>query len=210
MLAFWAPHIYKYYVETMEKIKKQYPALRTLQEDSAFPAMSFNFGPHAATFDHTDYQNYAGGLCAVTAMGNFDPTVSGHLYFRELKLVVEFPPGSTVLIPSALIHHGNTALALNDQRYSVTSYAAGGLFRIVDQEFVTQPDMTPAQKVAFESTQPSRLVEAMGRFSTPTSLAADHLEVFGPDRPAGAHRHSQLHGISTHDLQHQRMRLRNP
>lgn len=179
MLAFWAPHIYKHYIETLAKLKARYPGLKPLH-DSAFPAISFNLGPQTATFEHTDHQNYAGGLCAVTAMGDFDPKVSGHLYLAELKLVVEFPPGSTILLPSSLIHHGNTALKTTDRRYSCTSFAAGGLFRLVDQQFVLQEDMTKAQLKRFKASQHARFIAALGKFSTPASLASDHSQVFGP------------------------------
>lgn len=53
----------------------------------------------------------------------------------DLKLVVQFPPGSTILIPSALIKHSNTGVGRNEHRYSFTQFAAGGLFRLVHNDF---------------------------------------------------------------------------
>lgn len=53
----------------------------------------------------------------------------------DLKLVAEFPPGSTIMIPSSVIHHSNTRIQLNEVRYSFTQYSAGGLFRWVDLGF---------------------------------------------------------------------------
>lgn len=47
----------------------------------------------------------------------------------NLGLVVQFPPGSTTLIPSASVSHGNTAIQDGETRLSITQYAAGGLFR---------------------------------------------------------------------------------
>ncbi|KAJ3004272.1 hypothetical protein NUW54_g4889 [Trametes sanguinea] len=69
--------------------------------------------------------------CAITAFGTFDPQCSGHLVLWELRMVIEFPPGSTILISSAILTHSNTDLAPNERRYSLTQYTAGGLFRWV-------------------------------------------------------------------------------
>ncbi|KAF8194926.1 hypothetical protein BJ912DRAFT_923826 [Pholiota molesta] len=45
------------------------------------------------------------------------------------------PPGSTIIIPSALIRHSNTSIAAHETRYSVAQYSAGGLFRWVHNGF---------------------------------------------------------------------------
>ena len=49
----------------------------------------------------------------------------------DLKMIIEFPPGSTVLIPSAVVSHSNTEVRAHETRYSITQYTAGGLFRWV-------------------------------------------------------------------------------
>lgn len=56
----------------------------------------------------------------------------------DLKLIIEFPPGSTILIPSAAIRHSNIGIQQGETRYSFTQYASGGLFRWVEQGF--QPE----------------------------------------------------------------------
>ena len=48
---------------------------------------------------------------------------------EDLGLVVEFPPSSTILIPSALITHCNTPIEDNETHFSIVQYVAGGLFR---------------------------------------------------------------------------------
>lgn len=53
----------------------------------------------------------------------------------DLGLVIEFPPGATILIPSASIRHSNIGIQQGETRYSFTQYAAGGLFRWVDHGF---------------------------------------------------------------------------
>ncbi|KAJ7624191.1 hypothetical protein B0H17DRAFT_1151319 [Mycena rosella] len=52
----------------------------------------------------------AWGWCSITALGDFDPNKGGHLILWDLRLAIRFPPGSTILIPSALLHHSNVAI----------------------------------------------------------------------------------------------------
>lgn len=39
-------------------------------------------------------------MCAITTLSDYDPKAGGHLVLWDLKLVIEFPPGSTILILS--------------------------------------------------------------------------------------------------------------
>lgn len=94
-----------------------------------------NFGPRTCCFPHRDANNLPFGLCAITALGNFNPELGGHLILWDLKLVIEFPPGATILIPSATVLHSNVAIQQGETRYSFTQYAAGGLFRWVEHGF---------------------------------------------------------------------------
>jgi hypothetical protein len=111
-------------------------ALGTAVEDisfpvdgSVFPVVTFNLGPAVATWPHKDDDNFAPGWCAITAIGDYDPTRGGHIVLWELGLVVEFPPGTTIFIPSALITHSNTAVQPGETRMSIVQYAPAGLFR---------------------------------------------------------------------------------
>lgn len=49
--------------------------------------------------------------------------------------MIEFPPGSTILLPSAVISHSNVPIQPNETRYSWTQFSAGGLFRWVEHGF---------------------------------------------------------------------------
>lgn len=84
------------------------------------------------TLPHRDSQNYAGGWCAITALGNFDYTKGGHLILWTLGIALEFPAGSTIMIPSALIMHSNVPIGVHETRYSFTNYFAGQLLHWVD------------------------------------------------------------------------------
>ena len=113
------------------------PTLRRAFEKTIFTATTYNLGPKTACEPHLDSGNLAFGWCAISALGDFDFTKGGHLILWELGLVVEFPPGSTALIPSALVTHSNTAISATENRYSFTQYAAGALFQWVDYDFQT-------------------------------------------------------------------------
>lgn len=74
----------------------------------------------------------------MTPFGTYDYTKGGHLILWDLKRVIEFPPGSTILFPSAVISHSNVAIGKGETRYLFAQYSAGGLFRWVDQGFQTK------------------------------------------------------------------------
>ncbi|PPQ76894.1 hypothetical protein CVT26_000664 [Gymnopilus dilepis] len=140
VMASKVPKLYQYYVEHLAKLHERHPELKRLFPSSVFAAASFNFGPRTTCRKHKDFANLPFGLCSVTALGNFDPRAGGHLVLWECKLVIEFPAGSTILLPSAIIAHSNTAIQSNEQRYSFAQYTAGGLFRWVSNECMLSSD----------------------------------------------------------------------
>ncbi|KAJ6449033.1 hypothetical protein C8R47DRAFT_926704, partial [Mycena vitilis] len=60
--------------------------------------------------------------CAITALGTFDYTKGGHLILWDCKLILEFPPGTTTLIPSTAIFHFNIPISQGEHHYSFTQY----------------------------------------------------------------------------------------
>lgn len=111
------------------------PSLRRIFPASIFPSAAFNFGPNVRTFKHRDVFNCPFGFCTIQALGRFNPRKGGHIILWEPKLVIEFPPASLILIPSATITHSNVPVAEGDERASFTQYCTGGLFRYVDAGF---------------------------------------------------------------------------
>jgi len=87
-------------VQTLKVLFGQHPHLEHIFSNSMFPAVSFNCGPRTVSLDHTDHGNLSHGLCALTALGAYDHTRGGHLILFGLKLAIQFPVGSTALIPS--------------------------------------------------------------------------------------------------------------
>ncbi|KAI0039029.1 hypothetical protein FA95DRAFT_1504733, partial [Auriscalpium vulgare] len=155
------------YDDVLKDIRAQNPSLTPPYPNSVFPAATFNFGPRVATAPHRDYYNVPFGWCAITALGNYDPKFGGHLILWDLKLVIEFPPGSTILIPSALLTHSNAAIRPGETRRSFTQYCAGGLMRwhrygMRTEAVLRQAD--PALKVALDASVDQRAAEALGQF----------------------------------------------
>ncbi|TDL13448.1 hypothetical protein BD410DRAFT_699143, partial [Rickenella mellea] len=130
-VAAFAPRLYRYYSTTMNAIFSSNPTLRRNFTNSAFPSTTFNFGPMVATVPHFDTANLSFGWCSITALGSFDSTRGGHIIAWALGLVIRFPSGATIDLPSAIFEHSNVTIQEGETRASFTQYAAGGLFRYV-------------------------------------------------------------------------------
>ncbi|KAJ7033052.1 hypothetical protein C8F04DRAFT_1261393 [Mycena alexandri] len=155
-----------------------------LFDNSIFPAATFNCGPDAVTFDHCDFLNLPHGLCPVTAGGHFDHKLGGHIYLKQLRLVIQFPSGATIAIPSGCVDHGNTPIQPGETRHSITQYAAGGLFRWAGYGYHSAKALSATEegrkvKAAADGEPGARWEWAMGLFSKLNKLDADRAEVFG-------------------------------
>ena len=146
----WMPKVYGYYRTYLNKLFSTIPSLRRIFPRSIFPTAAFNFGPNVWTFRHKDKFNCPFGMCAIQALGRFNPTRGGHIILWELKLIIEFPPASTILIPSATISHSNIPVADGDERASFTQYCPGGLFRYVDAGFRKEKDLRVQDPMLYE------------------------------------------------------------
>ena len=135
VLATWTPDLHTYYPSALNALHMHNRSLKRTFPTSVFAATMYNLGPWTICFKHTDFTNLAFSMCAVTAFGNFDPKKSGHLILWECGLVIEFPPGSTILLPSATILHLNVTVDSHERRYSFTQYVAGELFCWVENRF---------------------------------------------------------------------------
>ncbi|KAL0565683.1 hypothetical protein V5O48_016337, partial [Marasmius crinis-equi] len=112
-------------------IVHQNPTLKTAFGDkSAFAACHFNFH-NVVTVPHRDFKNLVFGMCMVYASGDYDYREGGHLILWDLGLVIEFPPGSFIFLPSALLEHSNVCIRDGERRSSMVLFSASGLFRWV-------------------------------------------------------------------------------
>ncbi|TFK61702.1 hypothetical protein BDN72DRAFT_777948, partial [Pluteus cervinus] len=170
----YAPKMSKYYIDNLKPLFT-HPDLHLTGnfKNSIFPATTFNLGPHCVTHQHTDPGNVAFGLCAITALGSFNPKTSGLFALYDLKLLIQFPPGSTILVPSAIFRHGNTPLQDGENRMSITQYSAGGLFRYVKYGFKTADTIGKKMKAELDGKHEDRVVEALSLFSKFSELEGD-------------------------------------
>lgn len=99
---------------------------------------AFNFGPRTVCLPHIDFGNLPFLWCWIWGLGWYNWKKGGHLVLWDLKVVVEFPPGSLIAIPSGVCRHGNTVISRKETRYSFTQYSSGGNFRWVDHGFQTE------------------------------------------------------------------------
>ncbi|KAF9044681.1 hypothetical protein BDP27DRAFT_1141447, partial [Rhodocollybia butyracea] len=130
----FAANMFGLYNKNLNNLFASNPRL-TQWFNSVFAGVSFNLPQCTVTSPHTDCHNLAFRWCAITALGNFDPDCGGHMILWDLGLVICFPPGSTILIPSALLTHSNVPIQPGEEFYSIIQYSSSGLFRWVYNSF---------------------------------------------------------------------------
>ncbi|KAI0056076.1 hypothetical protein BV25DRAFT_1814716, partial [Artomyces pyxidatus] len=173
-----APKLFTHYSSAIGDVKAGNTGLRPAFANSVFPTATFNFGPRAETLPHRDFQNVPYGWCAVTALGNYNPKLGGHIYLWELGLVIEFPPGSTILLPSAVITHGNTPIQEGETRQAFTQYCAGALMRWHAYGMRTERTLRaelPGEKEKLDATWRERWRSSVNYFSKLQELPRDSL-----------------------------------
>lgn len=184
MFALFSPKLYRWLGAKLGRLFDHHPGLQQNFHNSIYTAATFNCGPDTECLEHLDHNNAPNIFCAITALGCYNPATSGHLVLHKLKRVVEFPPGSTVLIPSAFVAHGNTRIQPGETRMSMTQYVAGGLIRWVDYGFrsakslLSEP-MGNQRRREIDGADGARWSWAVGMFSTVASLAVDRRMLSG-------------------------------
>jgi hypothetical protein len=135
-----------------------------------FACVTFNFGPQTVTFPHLDFLNLAWGWCFITALGWYDYRKGGHLIIWDLRLMIEFPPGATFAIPSAVLRHSNVSIQQGEKRFSITQYTSAGVFRFVNNGFKTnvtlEQEMTKEEAQAWADAAKVRYAEGVKMYST--------------------------------------------
>jgi len=134
---------------TIAALRAQDPTLNRPYDTAlgVFPCRSFNLGTQSISYPHLDDGNLAQSWCTITPMGKFDHKTGGNLVLWDFGLVIDFPPGTTIMIPSALLCHSNTAISPGETRFSLMQYAAGGLFAWVENGFMSEKRWLEQAKV---------------------------------------------------------------
>ncbi|KAJ7862963.1 hypothetical protein B0H13DRAFT_2354377 [Mycena leptocephala] len=164
-LARYVPKLYGFLSTTLKGIYEKHPELEQLFTNSVFLAATWNLGPDVVTEEHNDLLNF--GMCGISSGGNYNYKRGGHLWLKQLKLVVEFPSGSSVLIPSA-------------------AYAAGALLRWARYGYQSVKALLgqaggKAKKELIDGDPEARAAWALGLFSKIDELEEDRRAVFGRD-----------------------------
>jgi hypothetical protein len=181
----YAPKLFKDYDVHLSAFHENHPNLQRNFTNSIFPAATFNLGPHTVCIDHVDCHNRWNGWCAISAGGTYDPVFGGHLVLWDLKKIIQFPPGSTILLPSAALRHGNIPIRSHESRVSFTQYAAAGLFRWVKYGFRTGAalkieDEEEMRRLDEESEQ--RWQDGLEMYSKAQELHDDRMRAWGPSQ----------------------------
>ncbi|KAI0324997.1 hypothetical protein GY45DRAFT_1261727 [Cubamyces sp. BRFM 1775] len=169
LVRLFAPRMHGHYGSTLDALCARHPHLARNFPKSVFSCATFNLGPHTVTRVHTDHLNLPYGWCSITALGNFDKTQGGHLVLWDLRMIIEFPAGSTILIPSAILRHSNIPVAPHERRYSFTQFTPGGLFRWVACGFQSSKAAGVTAK-ELNHAGPGRWEQGIGMLSTWTEL----------------------------------------
>ena len=174
MYALWHPKAYQYYKTNLDKLREVHPELSyPLFPKSIMPTVAFNLGERVATKIHVDAMNCPFGWCIVTALGDFNSNQGGHLILWELGLVLEFPAGASICLPSAIITHSNIPTHESDRRMSFTQYCPGEIFRYIENGFRTDGKLEiedPAIFLFRKNDRRKRLQEGYLMFSTVSDL----------------------------------------
>jgi hypothetical protein len=83
-------------------------------------------------------------------LGRFNATKGGHLILWDLGLVVEFPAGALILIPSMTITHLNVPVQEDETHISFTQFSPGSIFRYVDNGFGTVNQLAEEDPAEYE------------------------------------------------------------
>lgn len=148
--ATWAPKVYEFFTSYAQTLCETLPNLVFDFYNSAWLCITVNFGPAVCCLPHRDFLNLSFGWCAIIALGTFNHRLGGHVVLDDLKLVVELPPGGLLLLPSALLTHGNTPIQPGEKRMSFTHFTAAGIFRYIDNGFRTEKQLKKYSKKAYK------------------------------------------------------------
>ncbi|KAI0087658.1 hypothetical protein BDY19DRAFT_892703, partial [Irpex rosettiformis] len=117
-----------------------------------------NVGPQVQIWHHLDNMNKMNGICPVFNTGTFDPVKGSYIVFPQLRVVMEFLPGTLVLISSVTLVHGNTSIQEDEEQKSITFYTASELFRWAKYGFQTEED--------FQQSNPDRWATELEKCKT--------------------------------------------
>lgn len=171
-----APKLFRKIDDTLSALEANNDDLHRPIPNSVYSTITFNLGDDVSTDLHYDFLNWIFSWCAIHCLGNHDHRRGGHLILWEWKLVIQFPAGCTIIVPSACVGHGNTPIADGKIRKSVTQYIPGGLMRHEAYGFRTEAKLREENPELWKTMKAAgklRFDAGVGLFSTVDSLKDD-------------------------------------
>ncbi|KAJ7593566.1 hypothetical protein C8J56DRAFT_1046017 [Mycena floridula] len=177
----YAPKVYQDTKMKLQQLFMADPRLQSNFQNSIYPATTFNCGPGTECLFHCDVGNGAHLPCLITSLGNFNHNLGGHMVSEDLKLVADFPCGSSIMLPSASVSHGNTSIGPNEERFSMTQYCAGGLLCWVEYGMKSAKSLEaePGGHAKRAMLDEDRWKWALGLWSMADTVLDDYKAIFG-------------------------------
>ncbi|KAK7052787.1 hypothetical protein R3P38DRAFT_2502653 [Favolaschia claudopus] len=179
----FCPTAYDTLNEDKEDMLRHNPNAYFPNEASIFSAATMELGgPHLNLRDHRgDLRDLeAAGWTILTALGKFRAFHGGHVIFWELGLVIQFPPGSSILLPAGLIHYSFVKVDPDETRFSLLQWAGAGVRRFLDNgcrsdmEFAAKA--TPNQHAGREHRRNRAHEIVIDSFPHVTEFKAGHID----------------------------------
>jgi hypothetical protein len=179
-----APRLLAYVRHTKDVLMANDPTLRDNCTGGAFPAVEFFLGNDESPPTLHDL-DMMWSWRALTALGKYDARWGGELILWDEKKIFKFPPGATFLFPGRLIRYSFTQVRRSsssevntthfiqvrsgEMRYSFGQYAQAGLFRYVENRFMSEANFEATawklQRKARDRLRDARMVKALGMYS---------------------------------------------
>ncbi|KAJ3558097.1 hypothetical protein NP233_g11578 [Leucocoprinus birnbaumii] len=169
-LKLWAEALHDHILEKVNALYN-HPNFSHLAQNfpkSIYPTAAINFGPQVQTTPHTDSRNAPYAWCSLQSFGRFDPKKGSHLILKNLRYVIEFPPNSIILIPSATFIHANTPVQEGETCVSFTQYCPGNIIWFVDNGFMTQKTLKLNNEIRFKEVlaeKPLRMAKGLAMYT---------------------------------------------
>ncbi|KAJ3738194.1 hypothetical protein EV360DRAFT_58345 [Lentinula raphanica] len=157
------------HMQTNSELQRLQPELQLNFPHLPFAALTFNLGPQSWSLPHMDADNLASSWCADTNVGSFDPDKGGQLILWDFGIIIRFPPGATILFPSALVTHSTMPIEPHESCYVLIQYSSGELFHWRSNGFQSDKDFlrnaSPEQVRAWHAKRASQWKTTLQKFT---------------------------------------------
>ncbi|KAJ4474047.1 hypothetical protein C8J55DRAFT_433510 [Lentinula edodes] len=174
-LSTWFPRCYQAALHRKRRLKELRPEFMPNFDNSVYSCMTVNFGPQTWTYIHIDSKNDPCLPCAVTSGGKYNWKLGGHMVLWDFGVILEFPPGTTILLSSAFLRHSNIPVSKGETRVSVTQYSAGSIRQWLEYGGRTEEALLTEDPEAYAremAKRNSRWKDTLDMYSTIEELKA--------------------------------------